>query len=182
MKTYFITKAIAVVYNGLEADGTEFARKTCRIKTPIMAKASNARAEALVRIDALAKQYDVPEGGIKILNLEVLPINVYETVEEEARKQTSIKVCKLGLLRELKEGQEIKPSVNKYWRRNEDGDVEAVYYFDIKEGEINPFYEDEQNTNKWYFVDEKHCLFTGSDKCKKHFSTHESVWFKFINK
>lgn len=182
MKTYFKATAIAVVYNGLEADGSTFARKSCRIKTPIMGKASDARAEVVTQIDALARQYDVPDGGIKILNLEILPISVYENAEEEARKQTSIKVCKLGLLRELKEGQEIKPSVNKYWRLNENGDVEAVYYFDIKEGDINPFYEDEENTSKWYFVNKKHCLFTGSDKCKKHFSTHESVWFKFINK
>ena len=119
MKTYFTAKVIAIVYNGLEADGTTFARKTCKIKTPIMAKASNARAEALTQIDALAKKYDVPDGGIKILNLEVVPINVYETYEEETRKQTSIKVCKLGLLNELMEGQEIKPSTGKYWKMNE---------------------------------------------------------------
>ena len=180
MKTYFISKAIAIVYNGLEADGTTFARKTCKIKTPIMAKASNARAEALAQVDALAKKYDVPEGGIKILNLEILPISVYETSEEEARKQTSIKVCKLGLLRELKEGQEIKPSLGKYWKLEENGELKLVHFFELSEGEVNPNFREEESTNKWYYIDSNTCLFTGSSKCAKHVAKHKDVWFKFI--
>lgn len=180
MKTYFISKAIAIVYNGLEADGTTFARKTCKIKTPIMTKASNARAEALAQVDALAKKYDVPEGGIKILNLEILPISVYETSEEEARKQTSIKVCKLGLLRELKEGQEIKPSLGKYWKLEENGELKPVNFFELAEGDVNPNFREEEGTNKWYFIDSNTCLFTGSSKCAKHVAKHKDVWFKFI--
>ena len=180
MKTYFISKAIAIVYNGLEADGTTFARKTCKIKTPIMTKASNARAEALAQVDALAKKYDVPEGGIKILNLEILPISVYETSEEEARKQTSIKVCKLGLLRELKEGQEIKPSLGKYWKLEENGELKLVNFFELAEGDVNPNFREEEGTNKWYYIDSNTCLFTGSSKCAKHVAKHKDVWFKFI--
>ena len=180
MKTYFTAKVIAIVYNGLEADGTTFARKTCKIKTPIMAKASNARAEALTQIDALEKKYDVPDGGIKILNLEVVPINVYETYEEETRKQTSIKVCKLGLLNELMEGQEIKPSTGKYWKMNESGELTMVQFLELAEGEVNPNFREEESTNKWYFIDNNTCLFTGSNKCKKHIAKHKDVWFKFI--
>ena len=180
MKTYFTAKVIAIVYNGLEADGTTFARKTCKIKTPIMTKASNARAEALTQIDALAKKYDVPDGGIKILNLEVVPINVYETYEEETRKQTSIKVCKLDLLNELMEGQEIKPSTGKYWKMNESGELTMVHFLELAEGEVNPNFREEESTNKWYFIDNNTCLFTGSNKCKKHIAKHKDVWFKFI--
>lgn len=180
MKTYFIAKAIAIVYNGLEADGSTFARKTCRIKTPIMTKASNARAEALVQVDALARQYDVPEGGIKILNLEVVPISVYETIEEETRKQTSINVCKLGLLRELKEGQEIKPSMGKYWKMDENGELALAHFLELSEGDVNPNFREEEGTNKWYYVDNNTCVFTGSNKCKKHIAKHKDVWFKFI--
>ena len=180
MKTYFTAKVIAIVYNGLEADGTTFARKTCKIKTSIMAKASNAKAEALTQIDALAKKYDVPDGGIKILNLEVVPINVYETYEEETRKQTSIKVCKLGLLNELMEGQEIKPSTGKYWKMNESGELTMVHFLELAEGEVNPNFREEESTNKWYFIDNNTCLFTGSNKCKKHIAKHKDVWFKFI--
>ena len=179
MKTYFTAKAIAIVYNGLEADGTTFARKTCKIKTPIMTKASNARAEALVQIDTLAKKYDVPEGGIKILNLEILPISVYENSEEEARKQTSIKVCKLVLLKELKEGQEIKASLGKCWRL-EEGELKPGHFFELSEGDVNPNFREEESTNKWYYIDSNTCLFTGSNKCKKHIAKHKDVWFKFI--
>ena len=180
MKTYFTAKAIVIVYNGLEADGTTFARKTCKIKTPIMTKASNARAEALAQVDVLARQYDVPEGGIKILNLEMLPISVYETSEEEASKQTSIKVCKLGLLKELKEGQEIKPSTDKYWKIDESGELTMVHFLELSEGEVNPNFREEESTNKWYFIDSNTCLFTGSSKCAKHVAKHKDVWFKFI--
>ena len=180
MKTYFTAKAIAIVYNGLEADGSTFTRKTCKIKTSIMAKASNARAEALAQVDALAKKYDVPEGGIKILNLEILPISVYETSEEEARKQTSIKVCKLGLLRELKEGQEIKPSLGKYWKLEENGELKPVNFFELAEGDVNPNFREQEGTNKWYYIDSNTCLFTGSSKCAKHVAKHKDVWFKFI--
>lgn len=180
MKTYFTAKAIAIIYNGLEADGTTFARKTCKIKTPIMTKASNARAEALVQVDVLARQYDVPDGGIKILNLEVVPISVYETSEEETRKQTSIKVCKLGLLKELKEGQEIKPSLGKYWKLEENGELKPVNFFELAEGDVNPNFREEEGTNKWYYIDSDTCLFTGSSKCKKHIAKHKDVWFKFV--
>lgn len=180
MKTYFTAKAIAIVYNGLEADGTTFVRKTCKIKTPIMTKASNARAEALVQIDTLAKKYDVPEGGIKILNLEVCPIGVYDNTDEEQRRQTSINVCKLGLLNELKEGQEIKPSTGKYWKMNESGELTMVHFLELSEGEVNPNFREEESTNKWYFIDNNTCLFTGSNKCKKHIAKHKDVWFKFI--
>lgn len=180
MKTYFISKAIAIVYNGLEADGTTFARKTCKIKTPIMAKVSDARAEALAQIDALAKKYDVPEGGIKILNLEVRPIGVYDNTDEEQRRQTSINVCKLGLLNELKEGQEIKPSLGKYWRLEENGELKLVHFFELSEGEVNPNFREEEGTNKWYFIDNNTCVFTGSSKCAKHVAKHKDVWFKFI--
>ena len=180
MKTYFKAKAIVIVYNGLEADGTTFARKTCKIKTPIMTKASNARAEALAQVDVLARQYDVPDGGIKILNLEVVPISVYETSEEETRKQTSIKVCKLGLLKELKEGQEIKPSTDKYWKMDESGELTMVHFLELSEGDVNPNFREEEGTNKWYYIDSNTCLFTGSSKCAKHVAKHKDVWFKFI--
>lgn len=180
MKTYFTAKAIAIVYNGLEADGTTFARKTCKIKTLIMTKASNARAEALAQVDALAKKYDVPEGGIKILNLEVRPIGVYDNVDEEQRRQMSINVCKQGLLNELVEGQEIKPSTGKYWKMNESGELTMVHFLELSEGEVNPNFREEEGTNKWYYIDNNTCVFTGSNKCKKHIAKHKDVWFKFI--
>ena len=110
----------------------------------------------------------------------VRPVGVYDNFDEEQRRQMSINVCKQGLLTELVEGQEIKPSLGKYWKLEENGELKLVHFFELSEGEVNPNFREEESTNKWYFIDNNTCLFTGSNKCKKHIAKHKDVWFKFV--
>ena len=91
----------------------------------------------------------------------------------------SISVCKQGLLNELVEGQESKPSTGKYWKL-EEGELKPVHFFELSEGDVNPNFREEEGTNKWYYIDSNTCLFTGSSKCAKHVAKHKDVWFKFI--
>ena len=107
-------------------------------------------------------------------------MGVYDNADEEQRRQMSINVCKQGLLTELVEGQEIKPSLGKYWKLEENGELKPVNFFELAEGDVNPNFREEEGTNKWYYIDSNTCLFTGSNKCKKHIAKHKDVWFKFI--
>ena len=45
-----------------------------------------------------------------------------------------------------------------------------------KEGNINPDFENEEGTGKWYYLNEEECLFTGDESCRKHINKHRNIW------
>ena len=179
MKTYFKAAAIAKFYNALTPEGNVITI-TEKFRTNPLPTKGAAAEDILQQINRKQWLYQVLDAAVEIVQMGVCPIGVYDNTDEEQRRQTSINVCKLGLLNELKEGQEIKPSTGKYWKMNESGELTMVHFLELSEGEVNPNFREEESTNKWYFIDNNTCLFTGSNKCKKHIAKHKDVWFKFI--
>lgn len=178
MKTYFKAAGVAKFYNALVEEQVKTI--TEKFRTLPLPTKEEAAKEILLQISNKQWQYQLPDGAVEIVQMGVRPVGVYDNTDEEQRRQTSINVCKLGLLNELKEGQEIKPSTGKYWKMNESGELTMVHFLELSEGEVNPNFREEESTNKWYFIDNNTCLFTGSNKCKKHIAKHKDVWFKFI--
>lgn len=178
MKTYFKATAVAKFYNALTTESVvkNVTDKFCTL--PLQTR-SVATEEILQQINRQRQLYQLPDAAVEIIQMGVRPIGVYDNADDEQRRQMSINVCKQGLLTELMEGQEIKPSLGKYWKL-EDGELKLVHFFELSEGDVNPNFREEEGTNKWYFIDSNTCLFTGSSKCGKHVAKHKDVWFKFI--
>lgn len=177
MKTYFKAASIAKFYNALVEDQVKTITEKFHT-APIPTKGAAAE-DILQQINRKQWLYQLPDAAVEIVQMGVRPVGVYDNVDEEQRRQMSITVCKQGLLNELVEGQEIKPSTGKYWKL-EEGELKLVHFFELSEGEVNPNFREEEGTNKWYFIDSNTCLFTGSSKCAKHVAKHKDVWFKFI--
>lgn len=178
MKTYFKAAAIAKFYNALTPEGN-VVTITEKFRTLPLPTKGAAAEDILQQISRKQWLYQLPDGAVEILQMGVRPVGVYDNADEEQRRQMSITVCKQGLLNELVEGQEIKPSTGKYWKLEND-ELKLVHFFELAEGDVNPNFREEEGTNKWYFIDSNTCLFTGSNKCAKHVSKHKDVWFKFI--
>lgn len=178
MKTFFKAAAIAKLYNALTPEGN-VVTITEKFRTLPLPTKGAAAEDILQQINRKQWLYQLPDGAVEILQMGVRPIGVYDNADEEQRRQMSITVCKQGLLNELVEGQEIKPSTGKYWKL-EEGELKLVRFFELSEGDVNPNFREEEGTNKWYFIDSNTCLFTGSSKCAKHVAKHKDVWFKFI--
>lgn len=178
MKTYFKAACVAKFYNALVEEQVKTIVEKFHTE-PLPTKEETTK-EILWQISRQQQLYQLPDGAVEIVQMGIRPIGVYDNVDEEQRRQMSINVCKQGLLNELVEGQEIKPSTGKYWKMNESGELTMVHFLELSEGEVNPNFREEEGTNKWYFVDSNTCLFTGSSKCKKHIAKHKDVWFKFI--
>ena len=177
MKTYFKAAAIAKFYNALVEEQVKTITEKFRTN-PLPTKGAAAE-DILQQISRQQRLYQLPDAAVEIVQMGVRPVGVYDNADEEQRRQISITVCKQGLLNELVEGQEIKPSTGKYWKL-EEGELKLVHFFELSEGEVNPNFREEEGTNKWYFIDSNTCLFTGSSKCAKHVAKHKDVWFKFI--
>lgn len=178
MKTYFKAACVAKFYNALIEEQVKTIAE--KFHTEPLPTKEEATKEILWKISRQQQLYQLPDGAVEIVQMGIRPIGVYDNADEEQRRQMSINVCKLGLLNELKEGQEIKPSLGKYWRLDEEGELKLVHFFELSEGEVNPNFREEEGTNKWYYIDSNTCLFTGSSKCAKHVAKHKDVWFKFI--
>lgn len=178
MKTFFKASAFAKFYNALTPEGV-VATVTEKFRTAPLPTKGVAAEEILQQINRQQRQYQLPDAAVEIIQMGVRPIGVYDNADDEQRRQMSINVCKQGLLTELMEGQEIKPSLGKYWKL-EEGELKLVRFFELSEGDVNPNFREEEGTNKWYFIDSNTCLFTGSIKCSKHIAKHKDVWFKFI--
>ena len=179
MKTYFKAEAIAKFYNALTNEGS-VENVTEKFHTLPLPTKGAAAEEILQQINCQQRAYQLLDAAVEILQMGVRPVGVYDTPDDEKRRQMSINVCKQGLLTELVEGQEIKPSIGKYWKLEENGELSLVHFFELSEGDVNPNFREEEGTNKWYFIDSNTCLFTGSSKCSKHIAKHKDVWFKFI--
>lgn len=178
MKTYFKAACVAKFYNALvEEQIKTIVEKFHTEPLPTKEETTN---EILRQISRQQQLYQLPDGAVEIVQMGIRPIGVYDNVDEEQRRQMSINVCKQGLLNELVEGQEIKPSTGKYWKMNESGELTMVHFLELSEGDVNPNFREEESTNKWYYIDSNTCLFTGSNKCAKHVAKHKDVWFKFI--
>lgn len=178
MKTYFKAAAVAKFYNALVEEQVKTIVEKFHTE-PLPTKEETTK-EILWQISRQQQLYQLPDGAVEIVQMGIRPIGVYDNVDEEQRRQMSINVCKQGLLNELVEGQEIKPSTGKYWKMNESGELTIIHFLELSEGEVNPNFREEEGTNKWYFIDSNTCVFTGSSKCKKHIAKHKDVWFKFI--
>ena len=178
MKTYFKAAAVAKFYNALTPEGN-VVTTTEKFRTNPLPTKEAATKEILRQISRQQRLYQLLDAAVEILQMGVRPVGVYDNADEEQRRQMSINVCKQGLLTELVEGQEIKPSLGKYWKL-EEGELKLVHFFELSEGEVNPNFREEESTNKWYYIDSNTCLFTGSSKCAKHVAKHKDVWFKFI--
>ena len=178
MKTYFKAATIAKFYNALTPEGN-VVTTTEKFRTNPLPTKEAATKEILRQISRQQRLYQLLDAAVEILQMGVRPVGVYDNADEEQRRQMSINVCKQGLLNELVEGQEIKPSTGKYWKL-EEGELKPVHFFELAEGDVNPNFREEEGTNKWYFIDSNTCLFTGSSKCAKHVAKHKNVWFKFI--
>lgn len=178
MKTYFKAAAIAKFYNALTPEGN-VVTTTEKFRTNPLPTKEAATKEILRQISRQQRLYQLLDAAVEIVQMGVRPVGVYDNFDEEQRRQMSINVCKQGLLNELVEGQEIKPSTGKYWKLEND-ELKPVHFFELAEGDVNPNFREEDGTNKWYYIDSNTCLFTGSSKCKKHIAKHKDVWFKFI--
>lgn len=178
MKTYFKAAAIAKFYNALTPEGN-VVTTTEKFRTNPLPTKEAATKEILQQISRQQRLYQLLDAAVEIVQMGVRPVGVYDNADEEQRRQMSINVCKQGLLNELVEGQEIKPSTGKYWKL-EEGELKPVHFFELAEGDVNPNFREEEGTNKWYYIDSNTCLFTGSSKCAKHVAKHKDVWFKFI--
>ena len=178
MKTYFKAATIAKFYNALTPEGN-VVTTTEKFRTNPLPTKEAATKEILRQISRQQRLYQLLDAAVEILQMGVRPVGIYDNFDEEQRRQMSITVCKQGLLNELVEGQEIKPSTGKYWKL-EEGELKPVHFFELAEGDVNPNFREEEGTNKWYFIDSNTCLFTGSSKCAKHVAKHKDVWFKFI--
>ena len=179
MKTYFKAAAVAKFYNALTPEGN-VVTTTEKFRTNPLPTKEAATKEILRQISRQQRLYQLLDAAVEIVQMGVRPVGVYDNFDEEQRRQMSINVCKQGLLTELVEGQEIKPSLGKYWKLEENGELKPVNFFELSEGEVNPNFREEESTNKWYYIDSNTCLFTGSSKCAKHVAKHKDVWFKFI--
>ena len=179
MKTYFKAATIAKFYNALTSEGN-VVTTTEKFRTNPLPTKEAATKEILRQISRQQRLYQLLDAAVEIVQMGVRPVGVYDNFDEEQRRQISINVCKQGLLTELVEGQEIKPSLGKYWKLEENGELKPVNFFELAEGDVNPNFREEEGTNKWYYIDSDTCLFTGSSKCKKHIAKHKDVWFKFI--
>ena len=177
MKTYFKAAGVAKFYNALVEEQVKTITEKFRT-APLPTKGA-AVEEILRQISRQQRLYQLPDAAVEIVQMGVRPVGVYDNADEEQRRQMSINVCKQGLLNELVEGQEIKPSTGKYWKLEND-ELKLVYFFELAEGDVNPNFREEESTNKWYYIDSNTCLFTGSSKCAKHVAKHKDVWFKFI--
>lgn len=178
MKTYFKAAGVAKFYNALVEEQVKTITEKFRT-APLPTKGA-AVEEILRQINRKQWLYQLPDAAVEIVQMGVRPVGVYDNFDEEQRRQMSINVCKQGLLTELVEGQEIKPSLGKYWKLEENGELKPVNFFELSEGDVNPNFREEEGTNKWYYIDSNTCLFTGSSKCAKHVAKHKDVWFKFI--
>ena len=179
MKTYFKAAAIAKFYNALTPEGN-VVTTTEKFRTNPLPTKEAATKEILRQISRQQRLYQLLDAAVEIVQMGVRPVGVYDNADEEQRRQMSINVCKQGLLTELVEGQEIKPSLGKYWKLEENGELKPINFFELSEGDVNPNFREEESTNKWYYIDSNTCLFTGSSKCAKHVAKHKDVWFKFI--
>ena len=179
MKTFFKAAAVAKFYNALTPEGN-VVTTTEKFRTNPLPTKEAATKEILRQISCQQRLYQLLDAAVEIAQMGVRPVGVYDNFDEEQRRQMSINVCKQGLLTELVEGQEIKPSLGKYWKLEENGELKPVHFFELTEGDVNPNFREEEGTNKWYFIDSNTCLFTGSSKCAKHVAKHKDVWFKFI--
>ena len=177
MKTYFKAACVAKFYNALVEEQVKTIAE--KFHTAPLPTKGAAAEDILQQINRKQWLYQLPDAAVEIVQMGVRPVGVYDNADEEQRRQMSINVCKQGLLNELVEGQEIKPSTGKYWKL-EEGELKLVRFFELSEGDVNPNFREEEGTNKWYFINSNTCLFTGSSKCAKHVAKHKDVWFKFI--
>ena len=178
MKTFFKAAAAVKFYTALIEEQVKTITEKFRTN-PLPTKGAAAE-DILQQINRKQWLYQVLDAAVEIVQMGVRPVGVYDNADEEQRRQMSINVCKQGLLTELVEGQEIKPSLGKYWKLEENGELKPVHFFELSEGDVNPNFREEEGTNKWYYIDSNTCLFTGSSKCAKHVAKHKDVWFKFI--
>lgn len=179
MKTYFMAAAVIRFYNALTSADT-VATVTEKFRTRPYPTKRAATDEILEQSSRKQWLYQLPDGAVEVLQMRICLVNVLENEEEKERRHMAINVRKKALLRELIKGQEIKPSIGKYWEFDENSEPKLVRFFELREGYINPCFEEEIGTNKWYYLDNETCLFTGNDKCKKHIAKHKDIWFKFI--
>lgn len=113
------------------------------------------------------------------IEIEELPTKAVAIYEEDdiIKLYQGNKVEKFALLQSLTPGQEIKSYSKRYWMLNpqtfEPVRTTVTMY---KEGNINPDFEKEEGTGKWYYLNEEECLFTGDESCQKHINKHRNVW------
>jgi hypothetical protein len=127
---------------------------------------------------ALRKGWSMRRNDYEI-EIEELPTKAVAVYEEEdlVKLYQGNKVEKFALLQTLVPGQEIKSYTKRYWMLNpqtfEPVRTTVTMY---KEGNINPDFENEEGTGKWYYLNEEECLFTGDESCRKHINKHRNIW------
>ena len=138
-----------------------------------------AMAEARYLAERRAESFKKNVFDIVAYDIEELPTKVVAMYESADIKALEARVYadKFALLQDLTYGQEIKIVTERHWTFDPvTGEPNRFSITVAKEGNVNPDFLQEEGTNKWYFIDQETCLFTGSDKCKKHKQDHRAIW------
>lgn len=138
-----------------------------------------AMAEARYLAERRAQSFKKSVFDIVAYDIEELPTKVVAMYEPADIKALEARVYadKFALLQDLTYGQEIKLVTERHWTFDPaTGEPTRFSITVAKEGNVNPDFLQEEGTNKWYFIDQETCLFTGSDKCKKHQQDHRAIW------
>ena len=138
-----------------------------------------AMAEARYLAEHRAQSFKKNAFDIVGYDIEELPtkaVAMYEPADIKAL-EARVYADKFALLQDLTCGQEIKLVTERHWTFGPvTGEPNRFSITVAKEGNVNPDFLQEEGTNKWYFIDQETCLFTGSDKCKKHKQDHRAIW------
>ena len=138
-----------------------------------------AMAEARYLAERRAESFKKNVFDVVAYDIEELPTKVVAMYEPQDIKALEARVYadKFALLQDLTYGQEIKIVTERHWTFDPvTGEPTRFSITVAKEGNVNPDCLQEEGTNKWYFIDKDMCLFTGSDKCKKHKQDHRAIW------
>ena len=141
-------------------------------------------AEARYLAERRAESFKKNVFDVVAYDIEELPTKVVAMYEPADIKALEARVYtdKFALLQDLAYGQEIKLVTERHWTFDPVTGEPARFSIAVaKEGNINPDFLQEEGTNKWYFIDKDTCLFTGSDKCKKHKQDHRAIWLNKNN-
>ena len=143
-----------------------------------------AIAEARYLAERRAQSFKKSVFDIVAYDIEELPTKVVAMYEPQDIKALEARVYadKFALLQDLTYGQEIKLVTERHWTFDPvTGEPDRFSIAVAKEGNVNPNFLQEEGTGKWYFIDKDTCLFTGSDKCKKHKQDHRAIWLNKNN-
>ena len=133
---------------------------------------------------AMAESFKKSIYDVVAYDIEELPTKVVAMYEPADIKTLEARVYadKFALLQDLTYGQEIKLVTERHWTFDPvTGEPARFSIIVVKEGNVNPDFLQEEGTNKWYFIDKDTCLFTGSDKCKKHTQSNRAIWLNKNN-